>query len=306
MRLSYNISHLYQAGIYQRTNPFGQRITGLQLKKYLIITNALWAAGLGVALWLIITLIGSYQAQEVAREAVIERERTLELEINRLAQLHSFNAEQTLALAKNIQSVIDTASGSRRAFIQQVIPEAIRLQSLYRIPASATIGMACYESAYGQSDLAQRHHNFFGLKAFGDWKGARAQMPTRDLGVLTRADFRVYEDLQRGLEGYAVFLYGRDRYKTAFQHRDGPSFVHEVAAAGYCPDRNYTMMVCNIIARHNLQVLDLPERLPNVQLHSLSAVHSRAEPKFPFHVAGGDFHPPSLLRVPQLPIHSAN
>jgi len=300
MKTSYNISHLYQAGIYQRTSPFPQRLSGFQLKRYLWISNACWAAGLGLALVLIYQLVGVYRAQTAANDAVAERGRTLEMEINRLAQLHSYNADQTLALARSIQAVLDTTSGKRRDFMEKVLPEALRIQALYRIPASATIGMACYESAFGQSDLARQHNNFFGIKAFNDWDGEKALMSTRDLGVATQANFRVYSDLERGIEGYALFLYGRDRYKAAFQHRDGRSFVQAVAKAGYCPDSNYTMAVCSIIERHHLDVLDLPDRLPDLHLPTLQGLATATE--LPFGQESGAI--PSILRRPVLPTHT--
>lgn len=304
MPTSYNISALYRAGITQRTDPFPRPLSGWKLKKYLLISNLCWMVGLGLMVWLVTVLVDTYTRQQAAQVAEIERSRTLEMEINRLAVLHSYNAEQTLSLAQNIQNVVDTAKGARRDFLLQVIPEALRIQALYRIPASATIGMACYESAYGQSDLAQQANNLFGIKAFGDWSGERVNMPTRDLGVLTRANFRVYSDLARGVEGYALFLSNRSRYQEAFQHRRGPDFVQAVAAAGYCPDRNYTMMVSTIIDRHNLTVLDLPDELPEVNLPTLAGLQATAPQQFPFAQERPEI--PSVLRLPVLPVSNGS
>ncbi|NBQ65952.1 MAG: hypothetical protein EBT95_10605 [Verrucomicrobia bacterium] len=72
------------------------------------------------------------------------------------------------------------------------------IQTTTQIPASAVIAMAIFESGYGNSVLAKEYNNYFGMKAFGSWTGPRAMnMPTRDNGVETTADFRAYPDARQ-------------------------------------------------------------------------------------------------------------
>ena len=180
----------------------------------------------------------------------------LQNEIERLSRLHGDTAAQTVEIAHQLQSIIDTAKGKRRIFLMQMVPEALRLQARHNIPASATVGMAIYESAFGGSTLATESHNYFGIKAFSDWSGKRTSKMTRDLGVLRRANFRAYESMREGIDGFAEFLTKKKHYKPAFKYDTGPEFVGAVAKAGYCPDADYTIRVTEIIKRHKLAQLD--------------------------------------------------
>jgi flagellum-specific peptidoglycan hydrolase FlgJ len=81
-------------------------------------------------------------------------------------------------------------------------------------------------------------------------------MPTRDSGVLTRADFRVYSTMLEGFEGYVNFLKNSKRYESAFSETSGLRFVQRVLAAGYCPDSDYLGNVEKIMDRHRLLELD--------------------------------------------------
>lgn len=271
MSQSYDIPELMRQQALQKYDPYkGQRVvTKKHLWRALLLSNMVWFASLCLAFAAITTVVNWYLTQRTLKTAEMEHSRLLETEINRLAKLHSYSTSQTMTLAEDIQSVLDTSKGYRRDFIEAMLPHALRLQALYRIPASATLGMSIYESAYGSSDLARQHNNYFGIKAFRDWSGKRVDMPTVDLGQRTRANFRVYDSMAEGIRGYAEFLRKRSRYQEAFQHYQGESFVSTVAAAGYCPDSDYADTVAKIIRRHNLQVLDLPPEQPILAMGSL-------------------------------------
>lgn len=185
--------------------------------------------------------------------AIAERE----MEIARLVAFQTSSPGDVLDLAKRINRVLESGYGSQRHFLERAIPEAIRIQVQHGIPASAVISMAIYESGYGRSELARNHHNYFGMKAFSNWSGPRAvSMPTRDSGVLTRADFRAYPSLEAGFQGFVEFLKSNPRYARAFQEQQGLPFVQRVLAAGYCPDDDYLARIRTIMNRHRLHELD--------------------------------------------------
>jgi flagellum-specific peptidoglycan hydrolase FlgJ len=263
MRTSYDLTKIIAMTAYQETAPFPRPISSLQLKKYLFVTNLCWLLGLIVIGYTTIAVANFAWTQRAERVAEAEHSQALQEEITRLAELHQYTSAQTMQLAKSIQAVLDTADNSiQRRFLVSILPEALRLQTLYRIPVSALIGQAIYESGYGTSPLT-KYHNYFGMKAQGDdWNGAVVEMPTKDSGQRTVAKFRAYRDMKSGIEGYAIFLRTKDRYSKAFELRSGSQFVATIAKAGYCPDSNYASQVSNIIARHKLANLDLPQELP--------------------------------------------
>jgi flagellum-specific peptidoglycan hydrolase FlgJ len=192
--------------------------------------------------------------QKEAKEKELEQSN---LQVARLVSLQTSSPGDVVRLAGKISKVLNSSSGSHRAFIEQALPEAIRIQVQFGIPASATISQAIYESGYGASALAKGYHNYFGIKAFSNWNGPRAtSMPTVDSGVKTRADFRAYATLGEGFEGYAKFLKDSGRYEKAFHSPSGLAFVHTILKAGYCPDSTYLSAIQKIMQKHNLVELD--------------------------------------------------
>lgn len=271
MRNSYDLTKIIAMTAYQETAPFPRPMSSIQLRKYLVITNFCWLVGLITICYTTFAVAKFAWTQRAERVAEAEHSQALQDEINRLAELHQYTAAQTMQLAKTIQGVLDTTDGSQRRFLTAILPEALRLQTLYKIPVSATIGMAIYESGWGTSPLAKENHNYFGMKALGDdWAGDTVVRNTKDLGQRTLASFRSFPDMKSGLEGYATFLRTKDRYAKAFELRNGAKFVETIAKAGYCPDSNYAISVEKIISRYKLGTLDLPEELPTTAANPTS------------------------------------
>ncbi len=210
--------------------------------------------------------------QESNEKSIADRDS----KIDRLMSAQNASTTDLISLAKSIQEVYGTANNSRQArFLDEALPEALRLQFTENIPASACVAMAIYESQYGQSKLAREHHNYFGLKAFSNWDGKKAQnMVTRDSGVLTTADFRAYSTTSEGFDGYVHFLKNSDRYDHALQSRNGVEFVSGLLRAGYCPDSNYLDSIRSIMDRHKLYKLDSLK--PNTIVRSEELVKSES------------------------------
>jgi len=240
----------------------------LGLWGFLVLSNLTWIAMvvfLWTGLWsstkLGVALTDFYLKEKNRWAEVTEtQQKTIEernMEIARMVAFQTSSPGDVVRLAETVSSVLNTARGDQRTFLEKALPEAIRLQVQTNVPASAIISMSIYESGYGRSSLAAKYNNFFGIKAFSNWDGPRARnMPTVDSGVPTRADFRAYPSVYDGFLGYATFLRETGRYHKAFSTETGPEFVRAVLAAGYCPDGDYLGNIKTIMARHNLTELD--------------------------------------------------
>jgi len=161
-------------------------------------------------------------------------------------------------LAGRVKSVTGTFPEREIPFLTHMVNASLHLQQDYGIPASATISMAIYESAYGRSALARIYHNCFGIKAFQNWPGNRVRMKTRDSGVWTEADFRAYPSFHQGVLNFAEFLSRSPRYEDAFHQKESDDFVRELLASGYCPDDDYHQNILRIMERYQLRLLDFP------------------------------------------------
>lgn len=261
MQQSLDLTRILALRAYPNATPLPKRpISSRALKKIVWLTNLFWViclVGGCFALYSTYLVILNYENKNLQ---AANRLKELDEEIQRLQSLNLYTSAQTLTLAKSMQMVIDSSDGKRREFLQSVVPEAMKLQITHGVPASATVGMAIYESRYGTSDLAITHHNLFGIKAFeAAWDGPKTYEHTVDRGVPTMAYFRSYPDIQSGILGYAQFLRASDRYKEAFKYKSGDKFVETILAAGYCPDKDYLSNVKTIMERHHLASLDLPE-----------------------------------------------
>src|SRR4029077_9508745 len=95
------------------------------------------------------------------------------------------------------------ASGrsAEQAFIDAVAPGAVAAQSRYGVPASVTIAQAIDESGWGQSALAVRDHNLFGIKGTGP--AGSDLLPTQEYQngqmVSVTAPFRVYHNMAESI-----------------------------------------------------------------------------------------------------------
>lgn len=261
----------------------------------LIATNLIWLTVVGS---MAVLFLSAAKFGEVAIQQYIEgRTRWLEIkaakelaisqrdnEIARMIAFQSSSPGDVVFLAKTISRIIETAGGRHRTFLEQALPEAIRIQARYNIPASAVLSMAIHESNYGASELSKNYNNFFGIKAFSNWPGPRAaSMQTRDSGVLTRADFRAYPSMKDGFQGFVEFISASTRYEKAFQETSGPRFVQRLLEGGYCPDNDYLGLIENLMERHHLTELDnvLTQGKDSMSHVALAAPDEPAKRKIP-------------------------
>ena len=236
----------------------------------LLLSNAFWIVVVTILTLSVLTLTktGAYltmkwseqntklnelQAEEA--KAIADRDA----KISRLLASQTSSSADVLQMARSIQKVYNTANNSTQAiFLDQALPEALRIQITEGIPASAVLAQAILESQYGTSELSRQYHNYHGIKAFSNWTGPRASsMPTVENGTTQIiADFRAYASFSDGFDGYAQYLKESDRYSSAFSQKTGLGFVEEVIHDGYCPDPHYLGYIRTIIDRHNLTILD--------------------------------------------------
>ena len=236
----------------------------------LVLSNAFWIA---VSATLLLTVVSmSKGVKSIAASFWEQHQRMAEVEAakaqaiaerdEKIANLLRFQNSSTsdiLTMAKALNSVFETATSSaQERFLEEALPEALRIQITEGIPASAVMAQAIYESHYGQSSLATKGNNFFGIKAFNNWSGPRQKnVPTLDDGSIpTIADFRAYSSVSDGFSGYANFLKESGRYDNAFNKKTGVEFINAVLRDGYCGDPSYLSSIRQIISRHNLDKLD--------------------------------------------------
>ena len=155
-------------------------------------------------------------------------------------------------------------TAAQQAFISQVAPGAIAMQSRYGIPAAVTIAQAIDESGWGQSALAIRDHNLFGIKGTGP--AGADMLPTQEYQngqyVTVTAPFRVYHNVAESIADHGKLLATNSSYQHAMADRHLPdSFATDLTGV-YATDPNYGSNLIAIMRLYNLYQFSAPASAP--------------------------------------------
>ncbi|HPR33644.1 MAG TPA: glucosaminidase domain-containing protein [Prolixibacteraceae bacterium] len=155
---------------------------------------------------------------------------------------------------------------SRKEYIDAYKEIAIREMHRSGIPASITMAQGCLESENGNSPLARKSNNHFGIKCKSDWNGARTYHHDDKLNEC----FRVYRTVEESYVDHTDFLVENLRYRHLFQlsHKDYDAWAHGLKKAGYATDPKYAERLIKIIRDEELHRLDevKPGELPEKNL----------------------------------------
>ena len=140
---------------------------------------------------------------------------------------------------------------TREEYIEKYKDAAIQSMKTHGIPASITLAQGCLESADGNSDLAVRANNHFGIKCHNDWKGPTYYKKGDDRG---RSCYRKYRNPS---ESFKDQRYGQ-RYAFLFdlQITDYKGWSHGLKKAGYATDPQYAQKLIKIIEDYRLYRFD--------------------------------------------------
>jgi LysM repeat protein len=138
-------------------------------------------------------------------------------------------------------------------YIGQWKDVAVKKMQEHRIPASITLAQGILESGNGNSELARKGNNHFGIKCTPDWTGGK----TYHDDDRRNECFRKYTNAAQSYEDHARFLQ-RPRYAALFELKptDYKGWAHGLKKAGYATDPNYPQKLINLIERYELHDLD--------------------------------------------------
>ena len=143
---------------------------------------------------------------------------------------------------------------TKEEYIDRYKEIAIDHMERYGIPASITMAQGILESDSGNSNLARRSNNHFGIKCKKDWKGAKVYH-TDDA---PNECFRKYDSVEDSYEDHAEFLDNSPRYDSLFAYpsNDYRSWARGLKAAGYATAPDYAQRLIKIIEDNKLFLLD--------------------------------------------------
>ena len=155
----------------------------------------------------------------------------------------------------------DPSKTTTEQYIELYKGAAIEEMHRSGIPASITLAQGYLESGCGNSTLATKARNHFGIKCHKDWTGKTYYIEYDDLdenGKLKKSCFRVYSSPNESFKDHSAFLTGRTRYAFLFDLRttDYKGWARGLKKAGYATNPKYADLLINIIERYNLDQYD--------------------------------------------------
>lgn len=121
------------------------------------------------------------------------------------------------------------------------------------IPASITLAQGILESSNGNSRVARKARNHFGIKCTSDWHG-RTYHADDDK---PNECFRRYRKVATSFHDHSEFLH-RKRYEKLFEldRDDYKAWAHGLKKAGYATNPKYPTLLINLIEKYELYKYD--------------------------------------------------
>ena len=147
-----------------------------------------------------------------------------------------------------------TRNKQYESYIKQYRDLAVKEMKKYRIPASITLAQGLLESGAGQSTLARKSNNHFGIKCGSDWRGKTVSHDDDARGEC----FRAYKHPKQSYEDHSKFLANRPRYSSLFKLdiTDYKGWARGLKKAGYATNPRYAEQLIGIIELYDLHKYD--------------------------------------------------
>ncbi len=139
-------------------------------------------------------------------------------------------------------------------YIQTYKSIAIDKMKEYKIPASITLAQGILESGSGNSNLARKANNHFGIKCHKGWTGRTFYMDDDEKNEC----FRSYKKAEESYHDHSLFLTQRGRYSDLFKLKitDYKGWAKGLSKAGYATNPRYPELLIRIIERYDLAAYD--------------------------------------------------
>lgn len=151
-------------------------------------------------------------------------------------------------LHQNLHKVKKVVIKSKIDFVKIINPIAIKIYQKYQIRPIISLSQSALESGWGQSELAIKSNNLFGIKADEGWIRAKKPYVTHitteyqnGKEIRISSKFRKYKSFEESFSDWANFL-RKARYKKLLEYAKQEKiedFGKEVIRSGYATNPNY-------------------------------------------------------------------
>ncbi|MFT8425049.1 MAG: glycoside hydrolase family 73 protein [Liquorilactobacillus sp.] len=154
------------------------------------------------------------------------------------------------------------SDATKRKFITALLPIAQAQQKQYKILTSITLAQAALESDWGQSQLAARYYNLFGVKSSAsNAKALTTKEYVNGQWITVTANFAVYTSWTQSIEAHTkLFVQGTawdsQHYQVVLTANNYKEAAQALQAKGYATDPDYAAKLINVIQTYKLNKYD--------------------------------------------------
>ena len=153
-----------------------------------------------------------------------------------------------------VASAKENTKMTREEYIKTYAPLAVEQMACFGIPASITLAQGLLESSNGNSELAVKANNHFGIKCSNSWTGEGY----RHDDDAPQECFRVYNSVLESYIDHSLILMERKWYQPLFEldMKDYKAWAHGLKKAGYATNPKYADLLIEIIEKYDLHKYD--------------------------------------------------
>jgi flagellum-specific peptidoglycan hydrolase FlgJ len=146
---------------------------------------------------------------------------------------------------------------------------AIKEMKRTGVPASITLAQGIVESGSGESNLAKKANNHFGIKCKTEWTGEKIYQDDDTKNEC----FRVYPNADSSFVDHSNFLKYRPYYAALFELDpvDDTAWAYGLKKAGYATEKDYPNSLLKVIELYELSQYNFPELVAEDSLEEANA-----------------------------------
>jgi LysM repeat protein len=143
---------------------------------------------------------------------------------------------------------------TRQNYIDKYADYAVKEMERSGVPASITLAQGMLESGNGNSELARKAKNHFGIKCHSSWTGKTFRMDDDAKDEC----FRVYRSVLESYKDHSDFLRKYKRYASLFELKitNYKGWAKGLKKAGYATNPKYADRLIKLIEENRLHLYD--------------------------------------------------
>jgi flagellum-specific peptidoglycan hydrolase FlgJ len=152
-----------------------------------------------------------------------------------------------------ISAFAASAQNTSQSYIEQFKDNAISIMHETGVPASIVLAVAMHESGNGNSAIAKKLNNQFGIKG-----GSRTVYYTKKKKKV-RTSYKRYDSVLESFQDFARVMTERKQFShlaDKFTQYDYKGWARGIQRSGYCSSKKWAAQVMAIINRYDLDELD--------------------------------------------------